>query len=625
MQNKSITVTLVEFLTPLTLFITPLLFLPVFTNFFGTPKQLFIIAISLILLVGLTLDMLLHQTVPVSVSPLRLPLVLFGGAIITNLSLNPEGRTESIIGLGSLLIALSVLSFCLSLLPQSTKLVSRCITAIIASSVLLSIHGMLQLAVLYRLTMLPSFMQNKGFTPTGSPLITVSILTIASIVAFIKAKDQKSSLFKYLTFACSVLTLGTAMIHVYLLTTEGFISTTILPFSASWNITLDALKSAHNVFFGVGIANFSTLYTAAKPMFLNATPFWNVLPSSATTEIFQWITTMGLLGTATFFYLFAIGFKQMSISKSKFTPINVVFILSILTFFFSSGSVPMYLLFFVSLGLLTAQGNKPTEIPKNTSYILSLILLVAIGYCGYYLTQYVRAEYAMQKAQNALSEKDATNVYKYSLKAVQLVPTMTNYHISFSQVNLSLATNLLQKSDLTDIEKQQINQLVSLAISEGNTATTLRPHDARTWQYLANVYANLLSITKDADQMALNAYLQAIALDRSNPTLRTEFGSVLVQLATNSKDKEAQSAYVNRAVAEFQTAIQMKPDYPAAYYNLSKLLESVGEYENAARTMQKVVSLLKDTDPDLPRIKTELETIKSKVPKPTPTPKSALR
>lgn len=622
MQHKSISVWLTEILVPFTLFLTPLLFLPFFSNFFGTPKQILIVAIVLMLLMGLVLDMLLRRTIPLRLSSLLLlPLMVCVGAVITNLIANPEGRTEALVGSGSLYLALAILSYFLSMLPRTTKLKSHSVIAIIASSTSLALHGILQLTFLHRWNILPGFMQEKGFTLSGSPFITVSILMIGSVVAFVTAKNLTSARIRYLTIACGIISLGTALAYGSLMLPGGPLTPTILPFAASWNITLDALKNAHTVFFGVGIANFSSLYTAVKPPFLNATPFWNMLPTNASTEIFQWMTTMGALGTAAFIYLIARGVRQITDDRSEHSPISIIFIGSALTFFFTPGSVPIYLLFFVSFGILKAERNEHKAVQQSTRSVISLVLAVAIGLSGYFLVQAVRAENLMYQATQALTKKDATKTYDAYFNAVRLAPTMTNYRLSYAQINLSLAAGMMQKSDITDAEKETINHLVTQAINEGKAASVLRPHDVRVWQNLGAIYANLIPIMTGADTLALDAYNQAVALDANNPALRTEFGAVLMQLVRTTKDEQVQSAYLNRANAEFQTAIQLKSDYSMAYYNLAKLLESVGEYGNATLAMQKSVSLLKDTDPNLARAKEELSALKAKVPQPTPTPK----
>jgi tetratricopeptide (TPR) repeat protein len=197
---------------------------------------------------------------------------------------------------------------------------------------------------------------------------------------------------------------------------------------------------------------------------------------------------------------------------------------------------------------------------------------------------------------------------------------MAGYHLSYSQVNLSIAAGISQKTDLSDAEKQNVNQLISQSIREAKVTTSLRPHDAMGWQNLGNIYANLLTAADGADKYAINSYAQAVALDSANPVLRTEFANLLVKLSTSIKDEKQKAIYINRAATEFQTAIQLKPDYASAYYNFAKLLESFGDFENAYTNMQKAISLLEPTNPDLSKANEELSALKAKVPAPSAPP-----
>lgn len=623
MQNKSITVSVLEFITPITIFLTPLLFLPFTANFFATPQQIFIISITLILLASLTIDILFRRSFPLSLSPLRLPLILFIGIVIVGLLANPESRTESIVGAGSLYVALALFSYFVSMVPRSAKLKSNSIIAFISATSLLAIHGLLQLTLLHNWSVLPSFMQGRGFTPTGNPIITVTLLIIGVVVAFTFAQTRTSSMAKNLCIASGTVSLIATIAYLSLMLPGGLLSPLFLPLSASWSITLDSLKIPHNLFFGVGLANFSELYTSVKPIFLNTTPFWNINTSTATSELFQWIATIGLLGTASFIYLISIGIKHVTSSKSILSPLNVVFLGSALALILLPGSIPVYLFFFTSLGLIASDDSENVTVPINTRYILCLILISLIGYSDFYLIQVARAEYYLNQAKIALAKNDAKTVYESSLRAIQLVPSMTGYRLSYSQVNLSLAAALSQKSDLTDAEKQNVSQLVSQSIREGKLATSLRPHDAVVWQNLGNIYANLLTVAEGADQYAISSYAQAVALDAANPALRTEFGNLLVKLSTNVKDDKQKGVYLNRAATEFQTAIQLKSDYANAYYNFAKLLETAGDYQNAYLNMQKAVSLLEPSNPDLSKANEELNALKAKVPAPSPTSNNA--
>ena len=151
-------------------------------------------------------------------------------------------------------------------------------------------------------------------------------------------------------------------------------------------------------------------------------------------------------------------------------------------------------------------------------------------------------------------------------------------------------------------------------MSEAKLATSLAPNDSKTWQNLGNLYRNLINVADGVDRFAIDSYSQAVALDPANPALRVEFGGLLYQLAQASKTKEDQPALYNRAASEFQIAIQLKSDYPNAYYNLAKLLEVREDYVNAAVAMQKAISLLGPDNGDLARANAELDDIKAKLP-----------
>jgi tetratricopeptide (TPR) repeat protein len=187
----------------------------------------------------------------------------------------------------------------------------------------------------------------------------------------------------------------------------------------------------------------------------------------------------------------------------------------------------------------------------------------------------------MRRAQLALTQNDGKAVYDNHRSALGFYPGMSGYNTSFATVNLSLASALSQKSDLTDTDRENIAQLIQQSVQSGKSATSLRPNDAAAWVTLATTYQNLINVAEGSDQFTVDAYARAISLDRANPQLRIQFGGLLMQLGNSAKDEQVKTIYLDRAQNEFQTAIQLKPDYGNAYYNLAKLLESRGKYEEA--------------------------------------------
>jgi tetratricopeptide (TPR) repeat protein len=466
-------------------------------------------------------------------------------------------------------------------------------------------------------------MQTKGFTPTANPLTTISVLITASIVAFIASIHQRSPLHKYLYLVSAAISTIASTAYLSLMLNGGSLAPIILPLSSSWSLLLDSLKDPHNLIFGVGLTNFSALYTSVKPLFLNSTIFWNLIPTTASTEIIQLIITTGILGFGALLLLLYSGLKQVSnLTTISSKPVSALFILSTITLFLIPGSIIGYVLLFISLGILCSGESSILLVQKSTSYLLALGIFSIVIFSGFYLFKYVSAEYFLNQARISLQNSDAKQVYEYSLKAVEQIPSMSNYRLSYSQVNLSIASSLSQQSNPTEEQLKNINQLITQALREAKIATTLRPHDSFSWQNLAKIYANLSTVAEGSDKFAIESYSQAIALDAGNPSLRTDFAILLSQLASTSTDETTKLTYLTRAASEFRTAIQLKNDFAPAYYNLAKVLESAGDYQNALANMQIAIELLTSDSPDLDRARQELEVLKTKLPVPSPAPES---
>jgi tetratricopeptide (TPR) repeat protein len=279
--------------------------------------------------------------------------------------------------------------------------------------------------------------------------------------------------------------------------------------------------------------------------------------------------------------------------------------------------VGLFILFTV-IGTLASRDPKVQNLASPAHIFTSLVILSLVATAAFYASRVVLAESHIRQAQVAISNNDGKILYDESQKAVTLVPNMISYHLSYSQINFSLANALSQKDSLTDEDRNNVSTLVSQAIREGKTALSLSPNNSSVWLNLGSIYQNLINVADGADKYAIEAYTQAIALDPASPTLRVQLGGLLYQLGQSTKDPVDKNTLFARAQSEFQTAIQLKPDYPNAYYNLAKLLESAKDYANSAAVMQKAISLLGPNNPDLVKANTELESIKKFIPKSSP-------
>lgn len=600
--------------------ITPIFFWTLTPNFFHTSKQLLFTSLLLIWLVFIALRSFQQKNLELSLSPLRFGLYAFALAIILNLILNPIARIESIYGPVLTYLSLCLFSYLLTIYGNRSFRPIFVASLLSATSVL-SLHTILQLTTLYQVQFLPAYMHSRGFTLTGSLLTTLTLIIIGSVVALYLSLKQP----KFRTWTAIITALHTVAIVALSISLlpGGELALQILPFNASWNIALDAMKNLKSLFFGVGLTQFSSFFKSVKPLFLNTNNYWNLLPTSSSSTLLDLMTTTGLLGIVSFLSLplLIINLKR---DDFFYHLIQLIALISGLALIITPTSFLVLLIFFASLGFLGYKESSVRVLAKATRVIFPLSLLGLVAYVSFGGYLLVKSEFNMRLAQNALANQDGKKVYEYHLSAIKHLPKMTSYRLSYSQVNLSLASSLSQKnSQLSDPDRQNISKLISQAVREAKFAASLTPNNSTVWQNLGLVYRNLINVAEGADKFAIDSYAQAVALDPANPALRVEFGGLLYQLGSAAKKSEDQSKLYARAQSEFQTAIQLKPDYPNAYYNLAKLLESQGDYQNAVLSLQKSISLLGPDSLDLGKANSELLELQAKLKKPLPTPSGA--
>lgn len=618
---------IMSFILILLIFSMPILFVPFSTNFFSTPRQILLIISLIVLLITWLFPTVTKKelTLP-SLSVLNLPFVLFIISIIVNLMLHKEGFTESMLNRGSLLLSLTLITYLLSTLPRTNLLLKRTLISFLAGTSLLALHSILQLTFLHSLSTLPSYMQTLSFTLTGSPLTTITLLFLGLITSLTWTLSSKNTPFRFLVGVFSLIQAIALLAYITLMLPGKPLAVNLLPMGASWSIALDSLKTPITALFGIGLSNFSSLFTQVKPLSLNSTPLWNTLPSTASSESLHLLITTGLIGVFTFFFLILNALKLVktlptsSLNKS----LRVLFLGLVVLLFLTPSTIPLYTLLFITFLFLDRQGETKTiTLPSPAIAVVLVMGLALVSLTGFYGVKTILSDYHMSLAQKAFANNDGRTVYEENLKAINLLPTLTSYHLTYSSVNLSLASAISQQKDLTDTDRANITTLLQQSVREATTATNLLPSSSSVWQNLGSIYRNIINVATDAETYAINAYARAIALDPANPMLRVDYGGIFYQLANSVKDKDKATDYLNRASQEFQTAIQLKPDYANAYYNLSKALEAGGNIQGAYLAMQQVIANLDTSSPDYTTASNELETLKAKLPAPTPEPKSS--
>lgn len=589
------------------LILSPLFFLPLTTDFFQLNKQLMFTIFTILALISWLIYNYSQKTISLTLSPLLLPLFLLSSIAVTSSLINSPHNPEAWLTQPALLVTGLIYFVLAGNLIKTSQTVRKILHWFILSAFITAV-----------LTILSTFniLTPKSFNLTGSPLNLVtfllSFLPISLIMAF-KVNNGFKKLFYFLTSGAIIACL--ILVGYQLLPGHEF-NPTLLPKLASWSIAIDTLKT--KPFLGAGPNEFLNQFTQFKPISLNRTPYWSLNFNSSGSEYLQTLTTLGLLGLAALIYL-VFGWYQLTkrLPGTRITSTQLAISLSVAIMFITAFFIPfssfhwLILIGYLSLSVSLAKTKNLTKVKDVSlphSVILPLIIsfpiLALIGLFSFNAAKLYTGEIFFQQSLIAANANDGVKTYNLQIRAIKLNPNIDRYHVAYSNTNLALANSLSAKSDLTDQDRQTITQLIQQSISEGRNAVALAPKKASGWENLANIYRQLINFAQGADQFSVTAYSGSIQLDPANPALRLELGGLYYFLQK-----------YDQAIPLFQQAIQLKPDYANAYYNLSHTLSQQQKYLDAYQAMQQVEALVSSNSADADTVRKELADLKTKLPK----------
>ena len=606
---------------PVTIFLIPLFFLPITSDFFTLNKQVLLTIIASISLLAWCLRLITQKQLRLTLSPALLPLLgLSFIYLASSLFQNPNplndlfGRTNSIVALTIIFITTtSSLA-----LPSNISLTFGALVASISLASLFTIYQFLGLSSIFSSV---AWLQNKSFNIVGGPLpfLTLALPTLVASIYLIFKLDQP--LKKLILLVASALTTIASILAIsLLLPQDGQPQLILLPYSAGWIIAVDTFKTLRTALIGTGPESFVNVYSQLKPAFINNTFFWNLRFGNSSNEIFHLLTTVGLLGLAT--YLLATirtlvrAFKQTK-ANPYLSASRLILLVALAIQFFFPASLPLITLTFISLalttiGLKTASTNPVNDVnlsffaaeivksksdldpapkPRQNTEILPWIVLALsltlILPTTYFKAKAYAAETVYFQSAQATAENRGIDTYNLQIRAIELNPYNPTLRISYSQTNMALANALASQENPSDEDRNNIIQLIQQAIREAKNATALDPNSPIAWQNLASVYRQLIGLADNAESWTVAAYTQAIALDPVNPQLRLDLGGVYFSLNN-----------FEEAIRLFSQATEAKPDWANAYYNLAAAYTQAQAYPQALQAMRIVVSLLEPTSPD---------------------------
>lgn len=616
----------------LLVFLFPLFFLPTTQEFFITNKfHLLGVGVLVLLLLKVT-EFSKSKKLTWIKTPYDAPLVAFIAAYAVSVIISSPNKVQALLNPANGFLSVLFLAIFYFIYAQSNTKIELFKT-LSYSALIAGVLGIVYFFNPFANVNLPaslSFLKNSLFTPLGSPvdlLIFLGFFSVFGVTQFVKKQKQKqkldpqSSIFYLLILVGFVLSLYTFFRPFPQSNPSAggpsSIVQTLPPYSVSWYSAVETLKNPKTALFGIGPDNFASIYTRVKTPRYNSSPLWNINFIQSRSFLLQIWTETGVLGLVTFAILL---FTTYSIKKGE----RRTFWYMIVVLLLFPPSLNVLFLFFMLISekeRAWSEGREPKSFKWDLgrlvpayAVLLGLFLLILIG-AGYLLGRVYVAEYKFKKALDGFASNNAKQVYDNVRSAVVTNPYIERYRVSFSQVNYLIANNIAAKSkpkpgettpqELSAADKATIGQAIQAAINEAKAAVALNPNKASSWENLAVIYRNLLSAAQGADSWTVASYQRAIVMDPQNPIYRLNLGGVYYALKNYDEARRL-----------FAQAVQLKPDWANAYYNLAWANYQKQDFRQAATAMDTVLKLLEKNKngEDYKKASKDLEDFKAKIP-----------
>ena len=630
-------------------FLFPLFFLPLTYEFFLTHKLYLLAFAGLLLLLVSTIEFIFSRQLVWRKNIFDNFVFLFVLVVgLSNLISSPN-KIQALLNANFGLVMLLSLTVLYYYLSRQKNL--NIFSVFLASSGLVSILTIVFFFQPFQNINLPvgwEFLNNRLFTPLGSYLDLVIFLGFAACLLVAKTltastdKKTKQALVYPVFMVVIVVALALAIYTILKPNANSKLTASPLlfpPASTSWYAAVETLKNPVNALFGVGIDNFSAIFTKVKGIEYNQSNLWQINSfSSSRSGLLHIFTESGLVGFAVFGFLLVFfvrtmlqnnsdkTHKQLTLNILQENPYLPAGLLTVLVFIILPSSLVMFfLLYFLLSEIAKIKNRNSEESVVGLAQILPLYIalfvlsLAVVAVLSYLLGRAYLAEYYFKKSLNGFVRNNVKELYDNQRQAIILNSRIERFRINFSQTNLAIANNIASKASssakatqdkqpanqLSEEDRQTIAQAIQTAIAEVKAAVSLNPQKAANWENLALIYRNILTVAQGADSWTISAFQRAIVLDPQNPIYRLNLGGVFYTLE-NWDD----------ASNLFSQAVSLKPDWSNAHYNLAWASFQKTNYKLAVSEMQNAIKLLdaNTAKEDMARAQKELEEFKKKLP-----------
>lgn len=602
------------------LFLLPVLFLPIYENIFESSKLAISLFVAITLVIIKVIKSVIRKSLEFNSGKFDLTVLIFMTVFLISGIFASVNRVDSFVfpGTATFAILAGLYYFLVNQLPKKDKdniifvmLTSGFVVAVMQITAFVGLNKMIP--------QLPEFMKSAIFTPFGN--ILSSIIFLIALMPFLveKVVNKKEIFDRILAILISLVFMISIASSVYLILPGKETSISMLDYKSSWSIAIDSLKT--KPLLGFGPSNYSQAFTRFKPVEFNNRVNWDMRYIQGSSTLMTIVTEIGLLGIIITLFILFNSLKKTELKE----PLYVSFAILTLGLLLLPMSPSFYIIFFIMLAMRSdaKDGKLAFFIKRYAISLFSIPVILSLLVAGYLYGMAFYADILFTKSIKEVNNGQGIKAYDLVNKALSINRYSDKYHLFSAGINLALAENIAQKgNELTDKDKETISNLIQQAIAEGKAAVSVNPQKSSNWDALAGIYQTIIAYAKGADQFAVQALNQAIALDPTNPLLRIKLGGLYYSLG------DYQSA-----IEVFKLAILAKPDFANAHYNLAIAYRDNKQIDKAKEQMNLVLQLVELDSKDYQLAKKELESlnvIKEEapvieaetltMPEPTPTP-----
>lgn len=604
-----------------------LLVIPITNSFVSDTKAYLAFYGALIVLALFVISSVKRRAFEFILNPLVLSSFFFALTIGASSFFSSKYPVENLIGLGGILIASSFIALLAgSILPK--RVTKPVLTTVAISGAALTVLSGLQ-AVGFGPSMLinqligSTLPDSLLFNVIGSSLVAVQFTAVALIGVFTHVVHKKH-IDKVFAITLPLLVIG-LLLHGWSMLPGKPAQIQLPSWNASWSVALDTIRAPRSALIGVGTAGYRNAYSIFKPVWTNGTAQWSVIYNQGANTPLTLLTSAGFLGLIAWAILGLKSFKAARMTATDNKPVAYMLVATFVIQLLVPMNVVLLTLQGVLIAALVASERDKYSVARFKAMSFSVVdrsqaaklprkrnmasmyagaavglALVAAGF--YVVTRSYMAFMADHQASKAAATDDAIAVYEYQQRAVALNPYLDTLRRNYAITNLLIASAISNNAELTEQQTQQVGQLLQQAVREARSATLLDEADSQNWTALAEIYTNMIGVSEDAPEWAVQAYVAAIETNPTSPGLRVSLGTIFAQ----------QEAY-RQAANIFQQAVNLKPDFTPAIYNLGLMLVQLEDWVNAQAAYQAVVQQLDPNSPEYTQVMEELELINEKV------------